>query len=185
MKSFLIYLAAVICLGVLALQVASLPGRWLGFTRETWKTTAGVGYHRNEGAVFSPMGLFIFFESEQHGEAPWWGGDSQRWAPAGSPPQFTVSGARHVHDLRFFGCGYVYSVRDVPEAWTGQYHLLVINPLVVVAGCGLMLFLAVRRFARRRRVAEGCCQQCGYDLRGTAHEKCPECGVAILPVAPQ
>ena len=35
-----------------------------------------------------------------------------------------------------------------------------------------------RRMIRRKR---GHCIKCGYDLRGTEHEVCPECGVAIGP----
>lgn len=31
----------------------------------------------------------------------------------------------------------------------------------------------VRRILRRRR---GLCLRCGYDLRGAAHSRCPECG---------
>jgi hypothetical protein len=30
-----------------------------------------------------------------------------------------------------------------------------------------------RRYNQRTR---GQCESCGYDLRGTAHERCPECG---------
>ena len=33
---------------------------------------------------------------------------------------------------------------------------------------------ALRRLIRRRR---GLCLACGYDLRHTEHEACPECGV--------
>ncbi len=36
--------------------------------------------------------------------------------------------------------------------------------------------LVVRRFIRRKR---GQCIKCGYDLRGTEHEVCPECGVEV------
>jgi hypothetical protein len=39
---------------------------------------------------------------------------------------------------------------------------------------------ALRR-ARQRATSDrlGLCLACGYDLRGAAHERCPECGVAI------
>jgi predicted RNA-binding Zn-ribbon protein involved in translation (DUF1610 family) len=34
----------------------------------------------------------------------------------------------------------------------------------------------VRRRVAVRRVREGLCVGCGYDLRGAAHDRCPECG---------
>ncbi len=37
----------------------------------------------------------------------------------------------------------------------------------------LTLIVAIRRALRSRH---GCCVTCGYDLRGTPHGKCPECG---------
>ncbi len=35
-----------------------------------------------------------------------------------------------------------------------------------------------------RRHPDYCCQQCGYDLRGASHERCPECGTSCFPVEP-
>ena len=35
----------------------------------------------------------------------------------------------------------------------------------------------LRRVIRRKR---GHCIKCGYDLRGTEHEVCPECGVSVV-----
>ena len=40
----------------------------------------------------------------------------------------------------------------------------------------LMLIVAGRRRLRSR---QGCCVTCGYDLRGTPHGQCPECGTAL------
>lgn len=37
--------------------------------------------------------------------------------------------------------------------------------------------MAVIRWRRRRQ--PGACISCGYDLRGAAHERCPECGTTI------
>ena len=41
----------------------------------------------------------------------------------------------------------------------------------------LPLAISVNPWARRRRRAkQGLCIRCGYDLQGTDHEVCPECG---------
>lgn len=43
--------------------------------------------------------------------------------------------------------------------------------------CGVIVFA----LPSRRRPSH-CCQQCGYDLRGAHHERCPECGTSCFPV---
>jgi len=43
-------------------------------------------------------------------------------------------------------------------------------PLSIAAAIAVML--------PRRKFAEGMCHVCGYDLRGAAHNVCPECGGA-------
>ena len=44
--------------------------------------------------------------------------------------------------------------------------------------------LWLRRDARRRlRRSRGLCITCGYDLRGAAHERCPECGAGVEDVS--
>jgi hypothetical protein len=54
----------------------------------------------------------------------------------------------------------------------------VMNTLVYAAALWLLFFGAgtVKRSLRRHRNR---CPACGYDLRGTQHEQCPECGGAI------
>ena len=39
-----------------------------------------------------------------------------------------------------------------------------------------LLFSAPGRFRRMNRHKRGLCVKCGYDLSGTDHEACPECG---------
>lgn len=34
-------------------------------------------------------------------------------------------------------------------------------------------------FRRDRRIPPGCCQSCGYDLRGNVSRVCPECGKRV------
>ena len=56
--------------------------------------------------------------------------------------------------------------------------------LLAVAGLTLAPYRALRHDARRRaRIARGQCVRCGYDLRGTAHERCPECAQPVAAAA--
>jgi hypothetical protein len=70
---------------------------------------------------------------------------------------------------------------DLPGVWHRvigvPYWLLVALPLVSPA---LALF---RRRLRRRRAARGLCVNCGYNVRHSASDRCPECGSAI-PISP-
>lgn len=45
-----------------------------------------------------------------------------------------------------------------------------------------MLTLGPGWLRHHHRKRSGCCQACGYDLSGTAHDRCPECGVQIHSV---
>lgn len=59
--------------------------------------------------------------------------------------------------------------------WWLSIHTVWLALLPVAVGV-VVAWRLRRRAARRAR--EGCCVECGYDLRGTAAEApCPECGV--------
>ena len=49
------------------------------------------------------------------------------------------------------------------------------------ASCVSALFLCPRIVRNHFRLRRGCCIACGYDLRGAAHERCPECGRQLPP----
>ncbi len=68
------------------------------------------------------------------------------------------------------------TVRMLPLAliWSGFLADTAIYSLVWFVL--LMLIVAGRRALRSR---QGCCVTCGYDLRGTPHGQCPECGTAL------
>ena len=60
-------------------------------------------------------------------------------------------------------------------------HLLLgITPLAVI-DAGLVL---VPWFQRRRHRRHGLCVRCGYNLTGSAHDRCSECGTPIPPNTP-
>ena len=68
------------------------------------------------------------------------------------------------------------TVRMLPLAiiWRGFLVDTALYSLVWVVL--LTLIVAVRRRLRSR---QGCCVICGYDLRGTPHGQCPECGTTL------
>jgi hypothetical protein len=47
-------------------------------------------------------------------------------------------------------------------------------------GAALPAWWAIARIRRARRVGEGCCTACGYDLTGNVSGACPECGGKVL-----
>ena len=68
------------------------------------------------------------------------------------------------------------TVRMLPLAliWSG---FLVDTAFYALVWLVLLMFIVAGR--RRLRSRQGCCVICGYDLRGTPHGQCPECGTAL------
>ncbi len=60
-----------------------------------------------------------------------------------------------------------------PDSWSHMFALAVNAVLVGALAAG---FYAGPAFLRGRRVPDGTCAHCGYDLRGIDSNKCPECG---------
>jgi len=56
----------------------------------------------------------------------------------------------------------------------------VVNALIY-ALCLVALSVFLRDLRGRLRRRRGLCRACGYDLRGAAHEQCPECGRSVRP----
>jgi len=47
---------------------------------------------------------------------------------------------------------------------------------IIVIPYGILAALSLRRFQRERRLAQGLCPNCGYDVR-LSQDRCPECGM--------
>jgi hypothetical protein len=52
--------------------------------------------------------------------------------------------------------------------------------VICCAGAAAPGHILWRQRRARRRLKRGLCPACGYDLRGAAHERCPECGAAVV-----
>jgi hypothetical protein len=76
------------------------------------------------------------------------------------------------------GFGYERSSSSDSAQWIGQIPLWFV--FAVGSAFVAISVLALQGTARRRRRAAGVlCQTCEYDLRGAAHERCPECGDVV------
>jgi hypothetical protein len=80
-----------------------------------------------------------------------------------------------------FGLACVSIARMFPRPW--ETVCKVAGYAIIVGALALML--VGRRVTRRieRRLIQGACPQCGYDLRATL-DRCPECGWVSEPEAP-
>jgi hypothetical protein len=74
----------------------------------------------------------------------------------------------------------LYRVMPLRPIWAG----FAINTIFYAAILWGMFALPLA-LRRRRRVKRGLCPACGYDLRGSASQNCPECGAAIPRVMPR
>lgn len=74
-----------------------------------------------------------------------------------------------------------WSIPDTPGRLelVGHYSITMPHWFVLLLSLIFPAF-SLRRFLRRRaRVRKGLCAKCGYDLRPSNSEKCPECGTPV------
>lgn len=82
-------------------------------------------------------------------------------------------------------CGTTWILRTLGVDNVHPLALLSALPVLIVALVVIVLSVVfVVSAARRRRSLErerqGLCSRCGYDLRGTRHDLCPECGLLVI-----
>lgn len=81
--------------------------------------------------------------------------------------------------LEYWGYRATYGTQMPNRFWSIQVPLWA--PLLILAV--LPARRARRAAARWRRVRRGLCAACGYDLRGSAASRCPECGAVRAALA--
>jgi hypothetical protein len=81
--------------------------------------------------------------------------------------------------------GASWILRAVGTRYVHPLAAVLALPAVIAVGVVILLVIVFSASAMRRRRSldrerRGLCTACGYDLRGTRHEHCPECGILIL-----
>ncbi len=100
---------------------------------------------------------------------------AQRWQLA-RPSLFRASGfSWHVGNLLV--CRFTYATNFGPDTCTDTKRAVMAPSWFVLLIASLLPTASVVAWRRRyRRIGEGRCRACGYDLRATPN-RCPECGV--------
>jgi hypothetical protein len=116
-------------------------------------------------------------------QRPWWNFDPG----IGEPEPFRV--LANLNAPTWYRLGFEFekeSANDpdginVKIAVPSWFPLLLLVTLTFIAP---LLFRAWRARARRALLSRALCPTCGYDLRGAAHERCPECGESVSGRSP-
>jgi hypothetical protein len=152
--------SAVLCLALLVVWVRSfghLEEARISTRGQLWEVSWGRGY------------LVLLWDSGLPGYVT---GVASEAAPDSYDPYHGDYGRRWLGMEWYYSVGPFKSGNPAVATWR-----IVSLPLAVPVGLTMLLPLArgVRLLRRRRRMVEGHCPACGYDLRATP-ERCPECG---------
>jgi hypothetical protein len=104
-----------------------------------------------------------------------------QWIPPAPADSFLGRRGFAYNNLPPIGRNFMVVPGTTERAWAVPVWFIV----VVLGGVTALAFWRVNEGARRRaRLARGLCPACAYDLRGAAHERCPECGEPVTVAAP-
>ena len=79
---------------------------------------------------------------------------------------------------RWEALGFAYAAADFAN---GSFRMIGVPfPVLVLLTAPAPVWWAWHARRQRRRNREGCCANCGYDLRETKG-RCPECGTEVMP----
>ena len=112
------------------------------------------------------------------------------WAPARTLQDHQSWHSQHSPEVKFHWLGFEARVTPVAQSRKqydpvilGSAYSLTIPYGPLCAGSLMMpIFRLVTAIRARRRIPDGHCLTCGYDLRAS-QGRCPECGTAIPPHA--
>lgn len=84
------------------------------------------------------------------------------------------------HGIVLNGSGINWRVLSYEPVWPA-----LIGNVLVHSAAWYALIIGLFTLRKVNRTRRGLCIKCAYDLRGTEHEKCPECGVQTKPIRSQ
>jgi hypothetical protein len=136
--------------------------------RESTGSYQAIAVSRGELSVFDQRGVGSEFE-------PWPEQTHWQWY-SHEPEDLCATTTLLVPNARAPAAGFFFW----RFSWSGYTKTWVLLPMAFVVFILGVLPLAVctrhvHRMLGTRRVAAGCCEKCGYDLRASP-ERCPECG---------
>jgi len=154
---------------LIAVGLVLLWGRCtFGFSDTFWFTASSRWQHRVESEAGA---IWLKWNYRHIPSVP----PKRGFATYVTAPNGPWSGARTIRSASHYGFLYVgYRNRPGDYGWFAVPHLHAITACVLLTGAGLLID---HRWGRRRP-RPGLCPACGYDLRGSPGDPCPECGAA-------
>jgi hypothetical protein len=150
--------------------ILSLCAFWIGTsTLSSFRSGKPVHIYR------SPLDHLSFMAVADHWQLRLWHWSYQSGAPAGSQKQGSMA-----------GFSYDFSTRKAGNGMTLVTQKLAIPSVVAFAPAfAFPVLVIIRRPLRRwKRLRNGKCLKCGYDLSGAPEPRCPECGTVTNQLRP-
>jgi hypothetical protein len=181
-------LSLLLCMATVPLWVRSYPAR------------DGIYVYRNFGPAGKGGGDHLYLMSERGRAVVMWGRALYEWDPLDKDPTsprlprleiratseaYSGSWDRQPFEHQILGFGYT-----ITPQWQGLGARYVVDDQAAAPFWAILVISAVlpttaarRLVKKRRRLANGHCPCCGYDMRATP-DRCPECGAESCRAVP-